>query len=371
MKIGVDAGCLGVVDERLKVGVYTVAYQLLLHLSKIDKENTYYLYSFYPIDASYMNLLGERMKNVVLPTKGWLKLWLPLALLKDRPDIFLAFGQAIPKTFLPKMKILGYIYDIAFEKYPQFYPDSYAKLHSNTANVAKKADHIITLSIASKNDIVDFYSLDRKKISAIYLGARDLSSLLSSQQKINGKYFLFVGALKRSKNVTTCLNAFAKFCKDSTSTEKLIIVGGNKWVDPEIKTVFDELPKQIQKRIDFVGFIDDATLSNLYANATALLSPSFYEGFGLPVVEAMKSGCPVLVSQNGSLPEIVGKAGIISEATDYVMWAHTMKGLAEDKKKQEVFRKRGKIQAKHFTWEACAKQTLKTIKRVATNTYET
>src|SRR5438034_10973470 len=98
MKIGVDAGCLGIKDDRLKVGVYRVAVELLRQLGKIDKANRYYLYSFYPIDKKLMESFGPRMSNVlVVPSRGWMRIWLPFRILSQRPDVFLGLNQALPR----------------------------------------------------------------------------------------------------------------------------------------------------------------------------------------------------------------------------------------------------------------------------------
>jgi glycosyltransferase involved in cell wall biosynthesis len=366
MIIGVDSGCLGVRDERLKVGVYHVAVNLLQELGKIDKKNTYYLYSFYPIEEELLKSFGPKMKNIVIPATGWLFLWLPVWLIKNDIDVFLALSQVIPHSW-KRIKMIGLIHDIAFEKYPQFYPDSYKHLHAITRNLVKKSNRIITVSQNSKNDICEYYSISPHSVSSIPLGVRN--SRYSSATKYDSKkYFLSVGALKRIKNVPMIIRAFESFCRLSSSEEKLLIVGGDKWKDPAIDEALSSLPKSIQKRIVFLGYVPDSDLPTLYIHATALLTPSYYEGFGLPVVEAMQAGCPVIVSDRGSLPEVVGDAGIIVEPDDSTRIAQEMKKIAEKKTFRDAMSQKGRKRAKYFTWRKCAVETLAVIDEV---TYET
>lgn len=361
MRIGVDAGCLGVVDERLKVGVYNVAWNLLVELSKIDHENTYYLYSFYPIEKSLMRQLGGNMHNVVVtPARGWMKIWLPMRLRQDSIDVFIALGQSIP-AMKRSVKKIGYIYDIAFEKYPQYYPDSYKQLHAITSNLVKKSDHIITISEASKKDIREYFSLPNSQISAVHLGVRTYHEI--PEKRVRAKYFLSVGALKRIKNFSTVLKAFALF-SEKKKDYRLLIVGGDKWMDPDIKEAYNNLPGYIKEKIDFCGYVEDIELFHLYRHAEALIAPSYYEGFGLPVVEAMSLGCPVIVSNRGSLPEIVGDSGYITNPNDAVAIANSMIKITRSKSERALIAEKAMERASLYTWEECAKETLAIINKV-------
>lgn len=361
MKIGVDVGCLGVVDGRLRVGVYNVAKNLLIHLAKIDTKNTYYLYSFYPIEKDLMDQFGSQMQNIVVrPSKGWMKLWVPLRVWMDRVDIFLCFGQAVP-AFLPSsVRTIGYVYDIAFEKFPQYYTDSYDQLHINTSQLIQKSDHIITLSKVSKKDIEEFYTVPPQKITSIHLGVRPFKKQIGSKNE-DEKYFLSVGALKRGKNIVGVIKAFSAFCRLSKKKYVLKIVGGDKWLDPEIKSTLNSMPKTVREKIELLGFVDDSEMHELYKRATALIAPSYYEGFGLPVVEAMSVGCPVIVSDRGSLPEIVGKAGFIFNPDDLKGMGRQMYELSQNESLRNTYVQKSKEQAKRFTWEKCAEETLQKI----------
>src|SRR5690348_10387687 len=147
MIIGVDAGALSIRDERLRVGVWRVTFNLLAQLSKLDPKNEYRLYTFLPIDKEVMQALGANIKNVVIrPAIGWSKIGLPLELKRHPVNIFLGLSQMIPKS---SARNIGFIYDLGFIHYPQAYPGSLRKLKKQTEQVAERSDRIITISDAS------------------------------------------------------------------------------------------------------------------------------------------------------------------------------------------------------------------------------
>lgn len=365
MKIGVDAGCLGITDERLKVGVYQVVKNLLIQLGKMDHENDYLLYSFAPIDKQLMKEFGVNMKNVVvIPSRGWTKIWLPLRLLLDEPKVFLALNQAAPFKFLTSSyKTLGIFYDIAFEKYPALY--SYAasvKRHkTHSKYLAETGDSFIAISQKTKEDVMKIYGISSDKITVAYPGVGDVLDVLPYENKL--PYFLFVGAFKKSKNIPAILKALRKFLDLSKKQYDLLLVGGDKWLDPEITQVFQKLPKNVQNHIKILGFVDEKTLVSLYKGTVALVSPSLYEGFGLPFVEAMKYGCPVIASNRGSLPEVIGDAGILVAPFNIEELSLALQQMTNGKQREDLIAK-SKKQAAKYTWENFAKIVLEKIKSI-------
>jgi glycosyltransferase involved in cell wall biosynthesis len=365
MNIGIDAGCLGVRDKRLKVGVYNLAKNLLIELGKLDHENKYFLYSFRPIDESLLSQLPPNMQSVIVkPTKGWMQIWLPIRMMRDRIDLFIALGQAVPVKLSSRVVTLGYIYDIAFEKWPEFYPDSFINLHLNTKTLAKKADHIVTISEISKKDIVARYKLPPSRVTSIPLGVRDITNI-SKKRLSNKEYFLYVGALKRIKNVPSIIKAFDLFLQTTSKEYELVFVGGDKWFDPEIKETLQNVSDNTAERIIFQGHVDDSELGGLYKNALAFVSPSFYEGFGLPHLESMSLGCPVIGSKTGSLPEIIGDSGILVDPQNIEEISQAMQQVATDGDLRDALSKKATKKAQEYSWQKCATQTLSLI-----NSYE-
>lgn len=368
MKIGVDAGCLGVSNNGLKVGVYHIVKNALKELAQLDTKNTYYLYSFYPIEKSLMKALGKRMKNIVVrPARGWMKLWLPFRLVIDRIDIFLAANQAVPLR-LPgsRYKIVGIIYDIAFERYPQLY--AYAasvskhKLYSVTT--ARLSDRIISISQKTKEDLIDLYHVPEKHITVAYPGIVPLPKERPYQSPY--PYFLYVGALKKGKNIPTLLRAYTKLRNSSRQRVQLVLAGGNTWMDPDIQQVLDAIPSSIRQDIRLLGAVTNPKkLSSLYRGALAFVCPSLYEGFGLPFVEAMSVGCPVIGSNRGSIPEVVGNAGILTDAYDITGLVRAMNTVVKNKKKRSLLVLKGKRQSKKYSFKTFAKAIYSAIETLA------
>lgn len=289
MIIGVDVGALSISDDRLKLGVYRVTLNLLRELSRIDTKNTYRLYSFLPITNDF----GPRMENRVLrPTQGWFSLRLPAELAIHPVDVFLGLSQAIPVS---RARNIGFIYDFGF--LPQ------RKLLHNTTDLVKRSDHIVTISHAVKKDILERFG--KKVITVAYPGVDPIFTPIGPKYKNKNPYFLFVGALKRGKNIPFLIRAFAKFQKDSKKPYDLLFVGSDLWRDPNI-------PRTIR----FLGYVPDTQLAELYRGAVAFVSPSLVEGFCLPAVEALACATPVIVSNRGSFPEVVGKNGILVDPLD-------------------------------------------------------
>jgi len=303
MLIGVDAGALSITDERLRVGVWRVTYNLLKELAKIDRINQYRLYTFSPIDREVMRSFGPRLRNVIVrPTIGWASIQLPIELRLRPVDVFLGLSQMLPFT---NAKKIGFIYDLGFLHFPDAYPGSLNKLKVQTRQVVERADQIITISEVSKRDIVAQYGGDNITVAYPGIDARFIPKGAIHKEK--NPYILFVGALKRGKNVPFALRVFKKFLELSKKKYDFVIVGGNFWEDPGIRK--EIVDRRLEGRVQIKGFVPDSDLPSYYRGAAALLVTSLWEGFCLPAVEALASGCPVVYAKTGSLPEIVGNLG--------------------------------------------------------------
>lgn len=359
MKIGVDAGTIGVSDKRLKVGVYQFVVNFLLELSKIDKNNEYLLYSFKKISPKIMNKLGQNFTNIVVrPERGWMKIWLTLRLKKDKPDVFLAASQAIPQLLSQKIKVIGIVYDLEFEKYPHHHKNSYKKLHNNSNKLLKRSNTIITTSSYVKDDILNKYKISKEKIKVIPAGVR-----ISVKKEKSHNFFLYVGALKKGKNIPNIIRGFDSFTSKDSKNIKLVIVGGDKWLDDEIKKTMSEVSDKAKKRVIFKGYVSDKDLKKLYAKALAFVSPSFYEGFGLTHVEAMSARLPIIASNRGSTPEVVGDAGVLVNPNSSQEIANAMMDIATDKKLRQKLSENGLSRSKQFAWKKLAKGIHEIIQR--------
>lgn len=379
MIIGVDAGCLGVADERLKVGVYQLGFNLLKNLSKLDKKNNYSLYSFIPIEKKILDQFGTNFTNLVLqPQKGWLNLRLSWEFLVRKPDLFLGLGQALP-LFHP-VKSIVFVYDLAFEHYPNCYKDTYLRLSRQTKYAVKQSDRIIAISNSTKDDLVKFYNIDEEKIEVIYPGISDFSTpgvLRSDSPGVSlgrapyflpgvslrrSSYFLFVGSLKPIKNIPRIIEAFALFLKQAKKRYKLVLTGSDYWLDNEMKKMINRV--KIKDSIINLGYVSRGDLSALYSGAKALVVPSLYEGFGLPILEAMACKIPVITGNTGSMPEVAGRAALLVDPFNIGEISQALYKIDQDEDLVAKLRKRGSERVKKFSWEKAAKKTLKIINHI-------
>lgn len=355
MKIGVDAGSLGVADERLKVGVYRMSVGLFSALADIDKVNEYALYSFLPINRQLLRRFGSRVRNeVVGPRMGWRSFGLPIRLIMDKPDVFLGLSQSLPlMTRCPSVVI---VHDVAFERYPRFFPDSYEKLRALTRDSLQKATRVVSVSRTTKSDLIHFYRTPDSKIKVVYEGYDDVLFRPRMTKKEN--YFLYVGSLKRSKNIKGLLRAFKTFLDKYDNSFKLKISGSSYWFDPEIKKTIDSLG--LSSKIEMLGFVKDSDLVSLYQNASAFVSPAFWEGFGITYLEAAACGCPVIASSSGAVKEILGRAAIYVDPNDTNGISLAMKKVL-NKNKTDKMLELGLREAKKYRWNKFAKGVLETI----------
>lgn len=364
MIIGIDAGCLGINDNRLKVGVYRMSTDLLSELFRIDKKNNYKLYSFLPIEKNLLRKFGSRVENkIIKPAFGWFKIWLPLELKKNPVDVFIGLSQSLPKLS-GKTKGIVFIHDLTFEQYPGWFANSYQKMSENTKFALDSATKIITVSRATKRDLLKKYpKIPQDKICIIYegLSKRFINKPLAKSAKIMEKlgiskpFLLFVGTLKPSKNVPNIIKAFGRFIKSGYDYQ-LVIVGSSYWMDQEIIETINNLNPQ--KRIKMLGFVSDKVLQLLYSKASLFVSPSFNEGFGLTHLEAASFGIPIITAKRGSIEEVLDQGAYYVNPSDSEGIALAFKNVLTNKKLSDKITRLAKINIKKFTWKKSARQVL-------------
>ncbi len=356
MVIGVDAGALSITDDRLKVGVYRVTKQTLGSLATLDKNNHYRLYTFLPVEQGIVEVFEGRAKEVVLPMRGWQRVWLPIELHKRPVDVFLGMSQALP--FSKTSYNIGFIYDLGFLYHPEAYGKSATTLKKQTDTLVRRSDHIITISSATKADLTREYGLTKEKITVAYPGVDASFSPAGEKYVGPNPYFLFVGSLNKAKDIPTLLENFANLRGND-----LYLVGGNYWPDPAIEETIKKF--YLASRVKMLGFVPDEKLPSYYRGATAFVTTALQEGFCLPAAEAMACGTPVVALGRGALGEIVGKGGIIVSQKSKVEsqksnFAEAMMKMT-DAKGREEFSKKAIVQAKKFRWEKFAQQILNCI----------
>ena len=366
MIIGVDAACISVKEKQLKAGVYYLAYNLLKQISLLDTKNQYLLYSFSSISGEALYNFGKHMENkVLLPKKFWMSLRLSWEMFLKKPDIFLGLGQALP-LYHPSKNIM-FVYDLAFEGYSECYSGSCHRLSRQTKYGITHADKIIAISDSTKEDLIRLYGVKKERIEVIYPGFDPLFSPQSKRKiekirmkyKLKKPYFLFVGSLKPIKNVPAIVEAFAGFIKKTKKDYELVLVGSDFWLDENILKKIEKL--KLKTKVKSLGYVSKKDLPALYSGAFAFVSPSLYEGFGIPLLEAMACGTPVITSNLGSMPEVVDKAAILVDSKDSKQIKDAMLELDEDKKLRQRLIKKELLQSKNFSWEKFAFSVFKVI----------
>ena len=353
MNIGVDAGAICETDERLKVGVYRVTLELLRHLALLDSENFYRLYSFAPIPRPLLSEFGNHMVNVSFsPSVGYMKVRLPVHLTLHPVDVFLGLSQAMPVGV--KCGI-GFVYDLGFLKAPSEYGASAARLKKQTEETVSRSAHIVTISQASKRDIVSTYHIDAQRVSVILPGISDVFSRPGEEKHPVHPYILSVGLLKPGKHIPLAIRAFAAFLEKVKTPYDFVIIGGEKDADPDIRKTIREL--HMEKRVQLLGYVSDEEVATWYRGAEGLIALSTHEGFCLPAAEALSCGCPVIYINQGALPEIVGSAGIAVQENTPEHIATAIEHMMQPTVRKEL----GKLaieQSKKYRWDTFAEQVL-------------
>jgi glycosyltransferase involved in cell wall biosynthesis len=304
-------------------------------------------------------------------TKRWLeRLWyrlrLPLHLegwtgpldLLHQPDFVLPPVRSGTKTLLT-------VHDLSFLREPgSVMPGMTTHLTRWVRHSVDQADHVIAVSESTRQDLIDLYQTPPEKVTVLYHGVRPLfkpvddpARLATIRQKYglgNGPFILSVGTIQPRKNYQRLVQAFAQL----DPAYSLVLAGSRGW---DYETIVAEVHKQaLEDRVHFTNFVADADLPALYSAASLFAYPSLYEGFGLPILEAMACGTPVVASTRSSLPEVVAEAGLLVDALDVEALAGAMANLLTDEALYQRLSRAGRIQAAKFTWEdvACKLLTL-------------
>jgi len=267
------------------------------------------------------------------------------------------------------------VFHLAFFRTLDLREKLYAKVMINTAvRLSKK---IITVSKYSKSEIIKYTRVNKDKIVVIYPGTNKerfkvyqnkiLLNRIRKKYNLPERFFLFVGNVKPHKNLKSLLKAFESLIGEEIIKDYyLVIVGKEKGFITGDKEIFKILERSLdlRKRVIFTGFVSNEDLPIIYNLASVFVFPSFYEGFGLPPLEAMACGCPVLVSNVASLPEVCGDAALYCDPYDVDYIAEKMLQLANKEELKEELREKGFERAKQFSWEKAAKEHIKVFKEV-------
>ena len=302
--------------------------------------------------------------------KFWYDIRVPLALKKIKADVFVSpDGFCSLTTRVPQCLI---IHDLGFLHHPEAYKKSHVQyLKGKTRKFIRKAKTIVSVSNYSKQDIVKRYKADPAKISVVYNGVKNSFRPVPFEKKETVKekytggteYFIYAGAIQPRKNLVNLLKAFSLFKKRLQTNMKLVIAGRLAWKNEE----FLELLERYKYKSEVVlsGYLAENELASLMASAYALVYPSLFEGFGVPVAEAMKCGVPVLTSQNSSMQEVAGEGALYFDPTDHVDIADKMMTIYKDEGLRKQLVEKGMKSAEKYSWERAADEFWEIILKTA------
>lgn len=378
MRIGID--CRTILNpgfgERAGVGHYT--YFLIKHLLGLDQENEYVLFFDQRFgEQAVRELIGTRPRTEirVFPFHQY-KHFLPFVyshllvtsfIAREKCDLFHGPGGHLPYNYRAPSVIT--IHDLAIMQHPEWFPERTLERFSSTRilvpKAVKTAKRIIVPSKATARDVQELFKVSDKKIRVIPHGVEahkaEISEGIKAKYKLSNRYLLFVGTIEPRKNVAMLVRAFRKLQEDERFGDVMLAIAGAKgW---KFKEVFEEIEKA-GKSVRYLGYLSAEDKFALMKNATAFVFPSRYEGFGLPVLEAMQMGVPVITSNVSALPEVVGEAGLLIDSEDEAALTKAMRQALEDENLRIKLGKAGERRAKEFIWMRTAEQTLGVYKEI-------
>jgi glycosyltransferase involved in cell wall biosynthesis len=347
-------------------GIGTYIRNLLRHLARIDRENEYVLLCQAP-DMGIVDTLGENFRAVLEPAPNYSlseQVHVPWVLMRERPDVFHAPHYVLPVAV--RCRSVVTIHDCIHLMFPQYLRNraAYAYARGSMWSAARRSDRILTVSEASKRDILRFFNVRPDKISVVYNGIderfwiepppEEIARVRERFQLDHG-FVLYAGTIKPHKNLVRLIEAFAALRKGEFEDLKLLIIGDEISKLPALRRAVHS--HKLHKHVRFLGFLPDETLAALYRLAAVFVFPSLYEGFGLPPLEAMASGTPVVTSNVSSLPEVAGDAAVLVDPYDVASIVDGVRRVLMDPVLAGDLRRKGLARARDFSWERSVART--------------
>ncbi len=374
MNIGIDAKPLS--KNKTGIGVYTE--EIVRRINEQDRENTYFLYTSrdFSIDCELGDnfiLRQKETKNKIASLLYFLTMHNRLK--QDNIDIYWGTQYFLPRRtkYTKKVKYILTIYDLAIAKLKTVGALKTTIMHKLFLKSSiKDADKILSISEATKKDIIDIYGINKEKIDVIYLGTTTAKEQIineAEEKEIKEKfkienvpYLFFLSTIEPRKNIETLIKAFNYIKEKENTNLKLILAGGLGWKYGNIINLYEA--SKYKEDIIMPGYISKKEKKYLYEHAKSFVYPSLYEGFGLPVLEAMANKALVITTNISSLPEVGGDAAFYYDnILDYQELGEKILeviNLSEEQKQEKI--EQGLNQVKKFTWDKCAQETIKVLK---------
>ncbi|MFL5732310.1 MAG: glycosyltransferase family 4 protein, partial [Chloroflexia bacterium] len=332
--------------------------------------------NFLQAKPANLALARSRLPTQRAPVRiAWEQGALPAASAQRRLDLLLCPVNVRP--FFCPCPVVVTVHDLIFLRYPEKYrPAKRRYLKAMTTWSARHAAHVIAVSEATRRDVISLLGVEPGRVTTVHNGVSEQFKPLGREEReafrreksVTGRAILYLGTLEPRKNLVTLLTAFAALAQEPGCRDVTLLIGGSKgWYYEEIFTTAERLGLVAGERVRFLGRVPDEELPLWYNIADIFAYPSLYEGFGLPALEAMACGTPVIASNTSSLPEVVGDAGILAGPGDVDAWCAAIRRLLSDAGDAAVLSERGLRRAGTFSWDRAARETSAVYRRVLSN----
>jgi glycosyltransferase involved in cell wall biosynthesis len=360
MRVAIDARKLH------DFGIGTYIRNLLRHLARIDRDSEYVLLC-HESDLGVASQLGPNFRSVLEPSPNYSlreQIHVPWVLHREKPDVFHAPHYVLPPA--TRCRSVVTIHDCIHLMFPQYLRNRAAYLYARASmwSAAHQAHRILTVSEASKRDIIHFFSVPPEKVVVVYNAIEERFSETPSEDAIervreryqlNHPFVLYVGNIKPHKNLVRLIEAFAELRRRGFDELKLLIIGDEISKLPALRRAVHS--HKLHKHVRFLGYLEDETLASLYRLASVFVFPSLYEGFGLPPLEAMASGTPVVTSNVSSMPEVSGDAAVLVDPYNVDSIVDGIARVLKDPELSAALRRKGIARAREFSWDRSVQRT--------------
>ncbi|MFN8634446.1 MAG: glycosyltransferase family 1 protein [Chloroflexota bacterium] len=376
MPIALNAQLLSSSAGYRSAGINRVLQQLLTELPNVPGDERYLVYAPYS-EPNRRLLARPRMRSRLtrLPVErppvriAWEQTVLPVELLRERAELLHALGFVSPFGWRGKTVVT--VYDLSFLRFPEVYNRANrVYLSTFTPPSLRRADRVITISEDARRDVVELCGVAPERVTAILLAADESLQPASpeavrafrTRHNLPERFVLYQGTLQPRKNLETLVRAYGMLRAQGSDDHILVLAGPRGW---QYDSIF-ELTRQLglEDAVRFPGFVPDDDQPLWYSSATVFAFPSRYEGFGLPLLEAMACGAPVVSSSSSSLPEVVGDAGLLVDPSDVEGLCSALRELLEDEPRRLALAAAGRARAATFSWRKMAEETVQVYREV-------
>jgi glycosyltransferase involved in cell wall biosynthesis len=363
--IGIDASRS---NSKQKTGTEYYSYELIKNIVKFD-EYKFRLYSKEPV--TYLEKRSNIENRVMKFPRLWSQIRLSAEIYQNPPAVLFEPAHTIP--LYHGKKTIVTLHDVGFKHFPQLYTPLERMYHNYCMNFSvRHATKIIAISNATRDDLVHLYGAKKEKISVIYHGF-DKERFFPAKTKPSDDilklqpYIFYIGRIEAKKNIKNLVKAFGKLRQNQKIKEKLVLAGRPGYQYEEIIKEIDQLPKEISRDVVQLGYVADEKVGELTRHASLFAFPSRFEGFGMPLIETMACGVPIVASNTTSIPEIVNDAALMCGPDDVDGLADKMQLIIQNANIRNDLIRKGLKRSSEFSWEKCARETMSVIKSVIEN----